>query len=61
MWPNLFGLPVVDDFLSQLGTGDITTVEVAERVLKVGKIEEPPKTWSRRSCRRKKRPSARRR
>jgi GTP pyrophosphokinase len=41
---NLFGLPVVDDFLSQLGTGDISTVEVAERVLKVGKIEEPAKT-----------------
>ena len=41
---GLFGIGDVDEFLSQLGCGDITTVEVAERVVKFGKVEEPPKT-----------------
>jgi RelA/SpoT family (p)ppGpp synthetase len=41
---GLFGMASVDDFLLELGTGGISTVDVAERVLKVGKIEEGPKT-----------------
>jgi GTP pyrophosphokinase len=41
---GLFGMTGVDEFLLELGTGGISTVDVAERVLKVGKIEEGPKT-----------------
>jgi GTP pyrophosphokinase len=41
---GLFGMTSVDDFLLELGTGGISTVDVAERVLKIGKVEEGPKT-----------------
>jgi GTP pyrophosphokinase len=41
---GLFGMANADEFLLELGTGGINTVDVAERVLKVGKIEEAPKT-----------------
>jgi GTP pyrophosphokinase len=40
----LFGMSSVEEFLLELGTGGVSTVDVAERVLKVGKIEEGPKT-----------------
>jgi GTP pyrophosphokinase len=40
----LFGMTSVEEFLLELGTGGISTVDVAERVLKIGKIEEAPKT-----------------
>jgi GTP pyrophosphokinase len=43
---DLFGLSSVDELLEKIGCSDITTVEVAERVLKLGKVEEPPKSAS---------------
>lgn len=39
----LFDIAVLDDFLAEMGCGDITTVEVAERVLQLGRVEEPAK------------------
>ncbi len=40
---GLFGITVLDDFLEQVGTSEITVVDVAEKVLQLGKIEEPLK------------------
>ena len=37
----LFGRTDTDDFLADLGCGEITTVDVAKRVLELGKVEEP--------------------
>lgn len=39
----LFDMSELDDFFAALGCGDITTVDVAQRVLQLTKIEEPPK------------------
>jgi GTP pyrophosphokinase len=41
---GLFKIASQDDFLCQIGTGDISTVDVVEEVLKLGRVEEPPKT-----------------
>jgi RelA/SpoT family (p)ppGpp synthetase len=41
---GLFGMSSVEEFLLELGTGGVSTVDVADRVLKLGKIEEAPKT-----------------
>ncbi len=41
---GLFGIANAEDFLLELGTGGISTVQVAERVLGLGKVEELPKT-----------------
>ena len=41
---QLFGLQKVEDLLVEIGTGDITTVDVATRVLQLGQVPEPPKT-----------------
>jgi RelA/SpoT family (p)ppGpp synthetase len=41
---DLFSASSLEDFLVDLGTGDISIVDVAERVLQVGKVEELPKT-----------------
>ncbi len=41
---NLFGISNQEDFLAAIGCGDITTVDIAQRVLKLGKPEEEPKT-----------------
>ena len=43
---TLFGCTEVDDFLEDLGCGEITTVDVAEKVLELGKVEEPLKEAS---------------
>jgi len=40
---GLFGMTDVDDFLVDLGCGDITTVDIAEKVLELSKVEEAPK------------------
>lgn len=40
---GLFGIAKVDDFLADLGCSDISTVDIAERVLELGKVEEAPK------------------
>ncbi|PKO21280.1 MAG: (p)ppGpp synthetase [Chloroflexi bacterium HGW-Chloroflexi-1] len=40
---GLFGVTSLDDFLASIGCSDITTVEIAERVLQLGKVEEAPK------------------
>ncbi|MCX6031862.1 MAG: bifunctional (p)ppGpp synthetase/guanosine-3',5'-bis(diphosphate) 3'-pyrophosphohydrolase [Chloroflexi bacterium] len=40
---SLFGKDQVEDFLSDIGDGDISIVDVAERVLEIGKVVEPPK------------------
>jgi GTP pyrophosphokinase len=42
----LFGRSDVDDFLRDLGCGDITTVDVAKKVLELGRVEEPLKEIS---------------
>ena len=41
---QLFDVSTVDDFLASIGCGDISTIDVATRVLKLGRPEEPPKT-----------------
>ena len=41
---QLFDVSAVDDFLAAIGCGDITTIDVATRVLKLGRPEEQPKT-----------------
>jgi RelA/SpoT family (p)ppGpp synthetase len=41
---QLFGRDKVDDLLADIGCGDISTIDVATRVLQLGKIEEAPKT-----------------
>jgi GTP pyrophosphokinase len=40
---NLFGFGQVDDLLASIGSGDTSIVDVAERVLEIGKVIEPPK------------------
>jgi len=40
---GLFGITSLDDFLASIGCSDISTVEIAERVLQLGKVEEAPK------------------
>ncbi|OIO98476.1 MAG: (p)ppGpp synthetase [Anaerolineae bacterium CG2_30_64_16] len=40
---GLFGVTNLDDFLASIGCSDITTVEIAERVLQLGKVEEAPR------------------
>ncbi len=40
---GLFGYTNVDDFLADLGTGDVTSADVAKRVLQLNKPEEPLK------------------
>ncbi len=40
---SLFGKDQVEDFLADIGAGDISIVDVAERVLEIGKVVEPPK------------------
>ena len=42
----LFGRTEVDDFLEDLGCGELTTVDVAKKVLELGKVEEPLKEAS---------------
>ena len=42
----LFGRTEVDDFLEDLGCGEFTTVDVAKKVLELGKVEEPLKEAS---------------
>jgi GTP pyrophosphokinase len=39
----LFGYDQIEDFLAAIGEGDVGIVEVAERVLEIGKVVEPPK------------------
>jgi RelA/SpoT family (p)ppGpp synthetase len=41
---QLFGRDKVDDLLADIGCGDISTIDVATRVLQLGKVEEAPKT-----------------
>ena len=43
---GLFNYVVLDDFLEELGTGDVTPVDVAEKVLQLSKVEEAPKEVS---------------
>ncbi len=43
---NLFNLSNVDEFLEKVGTGDISVVDIAEKVLQLGKVEEAPKEAS---------------
>ncbi|MGQ9489744.1 MAG: RelA/SpoT family protein [Anaerolineae bacterium] len=43
---NLFNLSNVDEFLEKIGTGDISVVDIAEKVLQLGKVEEAPKEAS---------------
>ena len=43
---TLFGRAEVDDFLEDLGCGELTTVDVAKKVLELGKVEEPLKEVS---------------
>lgn len=43
---GLFNYTVLDDFLEALGTGDITPVDVAEKVLQLSKVDEAPKEAS---------------
>lgn len=43
---GLFGIATLDEFLEKVGTGEITVVDVAEKVLQLGKVEEPPKPIS---------------
>ncbi len=43
---GLFGITLLDDFLEKVGTGEITVVDVAEKVLQLGKVEEPLKPIS---------------
>ena len=43
---TLFGRAEVDDFLEDLGCGEITTVDVAKKVLELNKVEEPLKEAS---------------
>lgn len=43
---SLFDMSNLDDFLAALGCGDITPVDVAERVLQLSKVEETPKEAS---------------
>ena len=38
-----FGRAEVDDFLEDLGCGELTTVDVAKKVLELSKVEEPLK------------------
>lgn len=38
----LFDMASLDDFLAALGCGDITPVDLAERVLQLGRVEEAP-------------------
>ena len=40
---SLFGYTDQDDFLADLGTGDVTSADVAKRVLQLNKPEEAPK------------------
>ena len=40
---SLFGKDQVEELLADIGDGDIGIVEVAERVLEIGKVVEPPK------------------
>jgi RelA/SpoT family (p)ppGpp synthetase len=40
---QLFGKEKVEDLLHDIGTGDVTTVQVATRVLQIGKVEELPR------------------
>jgi GTP pyrophosphokinase len=40
---RLFGVERVDDFLADIGCGDITTAQIAGKVLELGRVEEPPK------------------
>jgi GTP diphosphokinase / guanosine-3',5'-bis(diphosphate) 3'-diphosphatase len=40
---QLLGRDKVEDLLHDIGTGDVTTVQVATRVLEIGKVEEAPK------------------
>jgi GTP pyrophosphokinase len=42
----LFGRAEVDDFLEDLGCGELTTVDVAKKVLELNKVEEPLKEAS---------------
>jgi RelA/SpoT family (p)ppGpp synthetase len=42
----LFGRAEVDDFLEDLGCGELSTVDVAKKVLELGKVEEPLKEVS---------------
>lgn len=43
---GLFGITVLDDFLEEVGTGEVTVVDVAEKVLQLGRVEEPLKQAS---------------
>ena len=49
----LFGRTEVDDFLEDLGCGEFTTVDVAKKVLELGKVEEPLKEASAESNRKR--------
>jgi len=40
---SLFGFARLDDFLAALGCNEITTIQVAEHVLKLGQTEEQPR------------------
>ncbi len=40
---GLFGCSTVEDLLAAVGAGDISIVEIAERVLEIGKVVEPLK------------------
>ena len=42
----LFGRAEIDDFLADLGCGELTTVDIAKKVLELGKVEEPLKEAS---------------
>ncbi len=43
---KLFDYDRLEDFLADLGCGDLSIVDVAEKVLLIGKVEEAPKTVS---------------
>ncbi len=43
---NLFKFTNLDEFLEKIGTGDISVVDIAEKVLQLGKVEEPLKEAS---------------
>ncbi|MGC8781097.1 MAG: RelA/SpoT family protein [Anaerolineae bacterium] len=43
---EMFNRPSVDDLLKDIGSGEITTADIAEKVLELTKVVEPPKSVS---------------
>ena len=43
---RLFSYEKLEDFLAAIGCGDVSTVDIAEKVLQLGRVEEAPKPLS---------------